>query len=372
VSALELILRTVGTVQLVVLAGLMLRTRRRHHVARIGAMLCMSVGAFLLTSMPNAGKLLGVLLYPLTAICSTHPVWFWLFAAALFADGFRFTRRHLACVAGMGLAGMLYQWTLQPDWSDAVAWRVQALGLVFGGASLVFAGLAPITVFAGRRADLDERRRGARNWFVPLVTLYLAVVTVVQVTATFLGQPRSAELFVLANLALIDVLVTIAVLSFVQIRVVNWLDLTDPAPNTDSLSRLERSVLERLNRDFVPGRLYAREALTITALAELLDTQEHVLRRVINRGLGFRNFNDFLHSHRLREAAARLSDPDARRLPVLTIALESGYGSIGPFNRAFKKRFGMTPTEYRRSCAGASSDAVGLSRPGDVSQSHPA
>ena len=88
--------------------------------------------------------------------------------------------------------------------------------------------------------------------------------------------------------------------------------------------------------------------MTITALAEVLGTQEHVLRRVINRGLGFRNFNDFLHAHRLREASARLRDPAARRIPVLTIALEAGYGSIGPFNRAFRERFGMTPTEYRR------------------------
>ncbi|MBS0401235.1 MAG: helix-turn-helix domain-containing protein [Proteobacteria bacterium] len=34
-------------------------------------------------------------------------------------------------------------------------------------------------------------------------------------------------------------------------------------------------------------------------------------------------------------------------LPILSIALECGYGSIGPFNRAFRQRFGMTPTEYR-------------------------
>ena len=37
----------------------------------------------------------------------------------------------------------------------------------------------------------------------------------------------------------------------------------------------------------------------------------------------------------------------AEDLPILTIALESGYGSIGPFNRAFRAHFGMTPTEYR-------------------------
>ena len=42
--------------------------------------------------------------------------------------------------------------------------------------------------------------------------------------------------------------------------------------------------------------------------------------------------------------SARLA---AEELPILTIALEAGYGSIGPFNRAFKQRMGMTPTEYR-------------------------
>ncbi len=71
---------------------------------------------------------------------------------------------------------------------------------------------------------------------------------------------------------------------------------------------------------------------------------EAALRDLINQELGYRNFNDFLHHHRLQEAAARLATED---LPILSIALECGYGSIGPFNRAFRQRFGMTPTEYR-------------------------
>ncbi len=71
---------------------------------------------------------------------------------------------------------------------------------------------------------------------------------------------------------------------------------------------------------------------------------EAALRALINQKLGFRNFNDFLHHHRLQEAAARVARED---LPVLSIALDCGYGSIGPFNRAFKERLGVTPTEYR-------------------------
>ena len=35
-------------------------------------------------------------------------------------------------------------------------------------------------------------------------------------------------------------------------------------------------------------------------------------------------------------------------VPVLTIALDAGFQSLAPFNRAFKATTGVTPTEYRR------------------------
>jgi AraC-like DNA-binding protein len=35
-------------------------------------------------------------------------------------------------------------------------------------------------------------------------------------------------------------------------------------------------------------------------------------------------------------------------VPVLTIAMDTGFRSIGPFNRAFKADTGLTPTEFRR------------------------
>ena len=91
-------------------------------------------------------------------------------------------------------------------------------------------------------------------------------------------------------------------------------------------------------------RLYRQEGLTLDALARQLGQGEAALRALINQELGYRNFNDFLHHYRLQEAAARLVAEDR---PVLSIALECGYGSIGPFNRAFKQRFGVTPTAYR-------------------------
>ena len=93
---------------------------------------------------------------------------------------------------------------------------------------------------------------------------------------------------------------------------------------------------------------YRETGLTISLLASSLDYPEHHLRRLINGHLGFRNFSEFLNSYRITEARDRLSDPDRVRVPVLTTALDLGYGSLGPFNRAFKESAGMTPTEFRQ------------------------
>jgi AraC-like DNA-binding protein len=105
-------------------------------------------------------------------------------------------------------------------------------------------------------------------------------------------------------------------------------------------------------------RIYRQEGVTIGTLAARLDLPDHRLRQVINEGLGYRNFNAFLNRYRLDEARAALADPGQREVPVLTIALDAGFQSIGPFNRAFKADTGLTPTEFRRD-ARASAQSVG-------------
>jgi AraC-like DNA-binding protein len=87
--------------------------------------------------------------------------------------------------------------------------------------------------------------------------------------------------------------------------------------------------------------------VTIGALAVRVGVAEYVLRRLIHEHLGHRNFASFMNEYRLQEVRERLQDPSLARRPVLTLALEAGFGSIGPFNRLFKERFGMTPTSFR-------------------------
>ena len=89
-------------------------------------------------------------------------------------------------------------------------------------------------------------------------------------------------------------------------------------------------------------------ASRIRQLAEELNTPEHQLRALINQRLGYKNFSTFLNGYRIEETCERLTDPKEARIPILTIALDAGFASLTPFNRAFRQATGMTPSEYRR------------------------
>jgi len=110
----------------------------------------------------------------------------------------------------------------------------------------------------------------------------------------------------------------------------------------------DQKLIDALMRLMADERIYRQENISIGVLAGRLKIPEYRLRRLINQKLGYRNFNVFLNNHRIEEAKAALADPAQAEVPVITIAMDSGFQSLGPFNRAFKAVTGVTPTEYRR------------------------
>jgi AraC-like DNA-binding protein len=58
--------------------------------------------------------------------------------------------------------------------------------------------------------------------------------------------------------------------------------------------------------------------------------------------------HQFVLRARLREAATRLVTEPRK---VIDVALDSGFGDVSNFNRAFRAEFGVTPLEYRRASA---------------------
>lgn len=114
-----------------------------------------------------------------------------------------------------------------------------------------------------------------------------------------------------------------------------------PEDDEKALAQKILSILSR--RDLI-----ATPEFRLADLAKKVDAPPYRVTQVITGVLGYSNFNRLINERRLQVAMSQFDDRKFDHLPVLTIALDCGFGSIGPFNRAFKDLTGMTPTAYRR------------------------
>jgi len=125
-------------------------------------------------------------------------------------------------------------------------------------------------------------------------------------------------------------------------------ELTKPPQPVDRRAEaVDAAVVSALEEALNAG-IWRREGLTIAALGAEIGVPEHRLRAVINQRLGFRNFPTFINSYRIKAAQQVLADPRAARRTILEIAYDSGFASLGPFNKAFRDQTGDSPSEYRR------------------------
>lgn len=115
-------------------------------------------------------------------------------------------------------------------------------------------------------------------------------------------------------------------------------------------------IVEPIERDWGPiaagwiDRIKAHEwwrdpDLDLAELARRLGTNTAYLSRGFNEGLKL-SFTGVINGLRLEHVAARLRD--GADGDILMLAIDAGFGSKATFNRAFKERFGVTPSAYRR------------------------
>ena len=84
--------------------------------------------------------------------------------------------------------------------------------------------------------------------------------------------------------------------------------------------------------------------IRLAKLASLCDLSTSYFCRKFKETTGM-GVNDYLLHKRMDEACRLLRDTDTT---VVGIAYEVGYTDCGYFNKIFKKRFSITPLEYRR------------------------
>ena len=95
---------------------------------------------------------------------------------------------------------------------------------------------------------------------------------------------------------------------------------------------------------------YLDPELSLSQLAQQLQTNSNHLSQVINAGFG-RNFKDFINAYRVEAVKKTLSNDDKKHLTLLGIANDCGFNSKATFNRTFKKFTQQTPSEFSKRLA---------------------
>jgi AraC-like DNA-binding protein len=280
---------------------------------------------------------------------------YWLFASALFLDwDYRQrsmgTRRVIisACYMAVIVLTMVFE-RGSPERFELTEMVIFNISYLFRLAILT---AALVVTLAHWRQDMIEARRRLRLLLVFTGVSMTILKTVVELGYAGVDMPAMLTLIYAALLLILSLWVSV------------WLEFDgltaiagQPTPKrgdelpesgtTATVQANDRRLLA-LNDFIINQKGYRKTGLSIGRLGKELIMREHVLRKLINQGLGYRNFSDFLNHYRIEDVASRLADPSQTHLPILTIALDTGYASLAPFNRAFKEKMGQTPSEYRR------------------------
>lgn len=348
-SIIDLFFRFVVVGQLSVLLLTILREKPHFKsVIATGLIVCISAYLLLTAPIPNQhyGHLRGVLLF----FTELMPYFLWCFAMALLQDNFHpkqwsgatrvFARTFAAIAIIIGLLWFIYFFGYR-----------QGKGSFHQINHLIeFALLAHIIFIAIRdlRDDLVNSRRTMRILLMIFISVYLSFLLVLELSDASL---RDSVTFSLINALWCCCCCSTFSWFYVNNKLQNEPLLEVNRGENDMLATTVPTIFQANYQalcQLMTDDVFKETNLTINRLAEKLALPEHQLRELINKHLGFRNFSDYLNSYRIPAACRELETIVKLRKPILTIALELGFGSIAAFNRAFKAKTGQTAKEYRQ------------------------
>ena len=189
------------------------------------------------------------------------------------------------------------------------------------------------------------------SWLIILIcgNLFFAVNATIEVL--FSGYPaefvEEAALFVFMNITGIKGMLQAAVFikqpveegNVTERKIVYTDNYGLKGPEVEKLSERLREYVER-------EKPYVNPTLSLKDLAMAMDTYPHYITLILNTVFN-QNFYDFINHYRVVEAEHQLIDPSKAKLTIVAIAYDCGFNSKATFNRVFKEKKGVTPTEYK-------------------------
>ena len=114
---------------------------------------------------------------------------------------------------------------------------------------------------------------------------------------------------------------------------------------TETYSNELKSELLKL---FDQDKIYKQSNLSLDLLSIKMSSTRHNISQVINEHFGV-SFFHFVNKYRIEEALRILSSDTSTNLNIIDVAYDVGFNNKVTFNKAFKIKTSMTPTNYIKS-----------------------
>jgi len=346
-TLIDMFIRGIAVGAMIATGAALLASAQARQVRLTGSLLSLSIACWLITESHPLWHAFGHF-YPLMVPAYAVGAFFWLFVITVFDDR-PLSPANWAPAVLLLVTGVICERMVPP--AKDYMWAARN---IFSAGLLIHAGVVMVRGWSG---DLLEARRRLRAPVLGFAAFFGLTNTIIALVVWrdqddplllwTAGQAYGGAVFAAITVA--------ASVVFVQARPVAFAAATrrETGAADARAEAAERLMLGRLTELMAAGA-WRREGLTIGEVARQLGEAEHRLRRLINQRLGHRNFADFVNGYRIEAAKVRLADPQDARTTVAAIAFDLGYGSLGPFNRAFRAATGATPTEWRRQALQAS------------------
>ncbi|WP_420575310.1 FtsX-like permease family protein [Ekhidna sp.] len=153
-----------------------------------------------------------------------------------------------------------------------------------------------------------------------------------------------ANLDFMAGLVLV-VIVFIVYQAFKESEFLTPIPIGNKYQKSTLTPEIKAAVLNKIE-GVMEQEFYLRDDASLSNLAKELGVTTHHLSQVLNESLKI-GFQDLIARYRIRKACQLLKDEQHRDVKIENIAAMVGYNSKSSFNAAFKRRTGLTPSDYR-------------------------
>jgi AraC-like DNA-binding protein len=300
--------------------------------------------------MQQSAWLVAVISVLSSATCNVY----WLFARSLFRTREAVKLQHVAVAFLVAALIVLLRWaqSLDPSGQRAATVVLDAIVTLAGSAMLVLTFSEALRGWS--QSSPGERR--LRLSFMLMFGSCVLVASIASALAEHNAAWQGAHQIAIACCVLLVLVYSHIVLHIRRTQGLAAMTADQPSAHTHlgeaklACSEDEQALAKAIIAQLEQGQLFREAQLKVADLALHLHVAEHKISRAITQVLGERNFNQLINRYRIAYACEQLLANAAR--PVIDISADSGFASLGPFNRAFKAAMACTPSEYRaRACA---------------------